>query len=440
MDKKTIADLEIKGFAREVIEFIDDSPTMYHVVKNTSIILDENGFERLEPNISWNLRSGGRYYLKKTNSTIVAFTIPNNFDITNGFKIFAGHTDSPSIRIKPNSEIVTNGILRLNTEVYGGPILSTWFDRPLSLAGRLILRSDNMFKPKTQMIKLDDIVLIIPNLAIHQNRDVNSGFKIDKQKYLLPILSVVNDNLQNDNYLLKTIAKKLNIDVNEILDFDLLLYPQEKGCLVGVNEDMMSCTKMDNLLSVYTGLIGLVESGNDSSKINIYVAFDNEEIGSSTKQGADSNYLANILERIVIYLGYSRKQYLESLNNSFMLSCDTGHIAHPAFLEKSDITNQCRINNGVSIKLSVNQRYTSDGYSMAVIKQIAENSNIKLQYFVNNSNEIGGSTIGPLSARHLDIDSVDIGVPILSMHSIREMCGIYDVFAMKELAKEYFDN
>lgn len=440
MDKKTIADLEIKGFAREVIEFIDDSPTMYHVVKNTSIILDENGFERLEPNASWNLRSGGRYYLKKTNSTIVAFTIPNNFDITNGFKIFAGHTDSPSIRIKPNSEIVTNGILRLNTEVYGGPILSTWFDRPLSLAGRLILRSDNMFKPKTQMIKLDDIVLIIPNLAIHQNRDVNSGFKIDKQKYLLPILSVVNDNLQNDNYLLKTIAKKLNIDVNEILDFDLLLYPQEKGCLVGVNEDMMSCTKMDNLLSVYTGLIGLVESGNDSSKINIYVAFDNEEIGSSTKQGADSNYLANILERIVIYLGYSRKQYLESLNNSFMLSCDTGHIAHPAFLEKSDITNQCRINNGVSIKLSVNQRYTSDGYSMAVIKQIAENSNIKLQYFVNNSNEIGGSTIGPLSARHLDIDSVDIGVPILSMHSIREMCGIYDVFAMKELAKEYFDN
>lgn len=440
MDKKTIADLEIKGFAREVIEFIDDSPTMYHVVKNTSIILDENGFERLEPNTSWNLRSGGRYYIKKTNSTIVAFTIPNNFGITNGFKIFAGHTDSPSIRIKPNSEIVTNGILRLNTEVYGGPILSTWFDRPLSLAGRLILRSNDMFKPKTQMIKLDDIVLIIPNLAIHQNRDVNSGFKIDKQKYLLPILSVVNDNLQNDNYLLKTIAKKLNIDVNEILDFDLLLYPQEKGCLVGVNEDMMSCTKMDNLLSVYTGLIGLVESGNDSSKINIYVAFDNEEIGSSTKQGADSNYLANILERIVIYLGYSRKQYLESLNNSFMLSCDTGHIAHPAFLEKSDITNQCRINNGVSIKLSVNQRYTSDGYSMAVIKQIAENSNIKLQYFVNNSNEIGGSTIGPLSARHLDIDSVDIGVPILSMHSIREMCGIYDVFAMKELAKEYFDN
>lgn len=440
MDKKTIADLEIKGFAREVIEFIDDSPTMYHVVKNTSIILDENGFERLEPNASWNLRSGGRYYLKKTNSTIIAFTIPNDFEITNGFKIFAGHTDSPSIRIKPNSEIVTNGILRLNTEVYGGPILSTWFDRPLSLAGRLILRSDNMFKPKTQMIKLDDIVLIIPNLAIHQNRDVNSGFKIDKQKYLLPILSVVNDNLQNDNYLLKTIAKKLNIDVNEILDFDLLLYPQEKGCLVGVNEDMMSCTKMDNLLSVYTGLIGLVESGNDSSKINIYVAFDNEEIGSSTKQGADSNYLANVLERIVIYLGYSRKQYLESLNNSFMLSCDTGHIAHPAFLEKSDITNQCRINNGVSIKLSVNQRYTSNGYSMAVIKQIAENSNIKLQYFVNNSNEIGGSTIGPLSARHLDIDSVDIGVPILSMHSIREMCGIYDVFAMKELAKEYFDN
>lgn len=282
--------------------------------------------------------------------------------------------------------------------------------------------------------------MIIPNLCIHQNRDVNSGYKIDKQKDLLPIFSLINNNLEYDNYLLKILSKKLNIPIENILDFDLMLYPQEKGCLVGVNEDMMSATKMDNLLSVYTGLIGLAESNNDSNKINVYVAFDNEEIGSSTKQGADSNYLANVLERIILYLGYSRKEYLEVLNNSFMLSCDTGHIAHPAFPSKTDPTNQCKINEGIAIKLSVNQRYTSDGYSMAVVKQIAKKRGIKLQYFVNNSNEIGGSTIGPLSARHLDIDSVDIGVAILSMHSIRELCGIYDVFYMKELAKEYFDN
>ena len=276
-------------------------------------------------------------------------------------------------------------------------------------------------------------------MAIHQNRDVNNGHKIDKQKELLPIISLVNDTLEANNYLLKTISKKLNVDIEDILDFDLMLYPLDKGRLMGVNEDMLTSTKLDNLLSVYTGLMGIIESNNDSEKINVFVGFDNEEIGSSTKQGADSNYLAHILERIVYSLGYNRLDYLEMLASSFMLSADSGHVAHPSFMEKFDITNQCTMNNGVSIKLSVNQRYTSDGYSMAVLKEIVRDKDIKLQVFVNNSNEIGGTTIGPLSASHLDIEAVDLGVPILSMHSIREMCGTYDVFYLKEIAKEYFN-
>lgn len=439
MDDKIIKNLEIKGFAREIIEFIDDSPSPYHAVQNSSSILEENGFTKLESTDKWELKLGGRYYIKKTNSTVIAFTIPNTLNLKKGIKIFAAHTDSPSIRIKPNPEMLTNNMLRLNTEVYGGSILSTWFDRPLAIAGRLITRTNDAFKPKTNCIKLNDLVLVIPNLCIHQNRDVNNGHKIDKQLEVLPILTVIKDKLETKNFLLKSIANKLKIDLEDILDFDLMLYPLEKGSLAGLNEEMISCTKLDNLLSVYAGLIGIVESKNDSEKINVFVAFDNEEIGSSTKQGADSNYLSNILERIMYSLGYEREDFLQILSSSFMLSADSGHVAHPSFLNKADLTNQCKMNEGVAIKLSVNQRYTSDGYSMAVIKEIVRGKDIKLQYFVNNSNEIGGSTIGPLSARHLDIDSLDIGVPILSMHSVRELCGIKDVFYLKELAKEYFD-
>lgn len=430
---------KVKQFALDMMKFIDESPSVYHVVENAKALLEKNGFKELDMCSKWNIELGKKYYVKKTNSTILAFTTPNKLDVKKGIKIFASHTDSPSIRIKPKSEVVTNNMLRLNTEVYGGPILSTWFDRPLSIAGRLLTRSQDAFKPKVSYINLSDIVVVIPNLAIHQNRDVNNGHKIDKQKELLPIISLVNDTLEADNYLLKTISKKLNVDIEDILDFDLMLYPLDKGRLMGVNEDMLTSTKLDNLLSVYTGLMGIIESNNDSEKINVFVGFDNEEIGSSTKQGADSNYLAHILERIVYSLGYKRLDYLEMLASSFMLSADSGHVAHPSFMEKFDITNQCTMNKGVSIKLSVNQRYTSDGYSMAVLKEIVRDKDIKLQVFVNNSNEIGGTTIGPLSASHLDIEAVDLGVPILSMHSIREMCGTYDVFYLKEIAKEYFN-
>ncbi|WP_068268704.1 M18 family aminopeptidase [Caviibacter abscessus] len=440
MTKDSLKELEVKGFAREIIEFIDDSPCAYHVVKNCSQIFEENGFERLEPNKKWELKQGGRYFLKKTNTTIIGFTIANELDIEKGFKIFASHTDSPSLRIKPNSEILTNNMIRLNTEVYGGPLLSTWFDRPMSVAGRVIIKSSDVYKPKTVAVKIDEPIMIIPNLAIHQDRAVNEkGHQINKQNELLPIITLANNYLEKDNYLLKLISKKCNIKFDDILDFDLIMYPIEKGCLVGANEEMISAARLDNLLSVYAGTIGLVESENEAGQINVFVGFDNEEIGSSTKQGADSNYLSSILERIIYSLGYTRADYLRVLNNSFILSADGGHVAHPSHLNKSDITNQCEMNKGIAIKLSVNQKYTSDGFSMAVLKQIVSGTDIKLQYFVNNSNEIGGSTIGPLSARHLDIDSVDLGVPMLSMHSVRELCGINDVFDLKELARVYFD-
>ena len=436
--QKNFIEMEVKSFAREVIEFIDESPSTYHVVKNCSDILDENGFERIMPREKWEIKKGGKYFFKKSSSTIIAFTVGENFDVKKGFKIFGAHTDSPCFRIKPNPEIVTENVVRLNTEVYGGPILSTWFDRPLSIAGRVIVKGENSFFPRTVKIKIDEPLLTIPNLAIHQNREVNNGVKIDKQNDVLPVISLINKNFEREGYLERVILEKTGIKKEDIIDFDLYLYATEKGCLLGANEEFMSSPKIDNLASVYTGLIGLLEAEENQDRINIFVAFDNEEIGSATKQGADSNYLLNTLERISLALGLSRGDFLQMLESSYILSADAAHAAHPAHLGKTDPTNRGRINEGISIKISAKQKYTSDGYSIAVIKQLIEGTEIQIQPFVNESNELGGSTIGPISSTHLDIDGVDLGVPMFAMHSVRELCGIFDVFYLKELAKEFF--
>ena len=436
--QKNFIEMEVKSFAREVIEFIDESPSTYHVVKNCSDILDENGFERIMPREKWEIKKGGKYFFKKSSSTIIAFTVGENFDVKKGFKIFGAHTDSPCFRIKPNPEIVTENIVRLNTEVYGGPILSTWFDRPLSIAGRVIVKGEDPFFPKTVNIKIDEPLLTIPNLAIHQNREVNNGVKIDKQNDILPVISLINKNFEKKGYLERVILEKTGIKKEDIIDFDLYLYATEKGCLLGANEEFMSSPKLDNLASVYTGIIGLVEAEENQDRINIFVAFDNEEIGSATKQGADSNYLLNTLERISLALGFNRSDFLQMLESSYILSADAARAAHPAHLGKTDPTNRGKINEGISIKISAKQKYTSDGYSIAVIRQLIEGTEIRIQPFVNESNELGGSTIGPISSTHLDIDGVDLGVPMFAMHSVRELCGIFDVFYLKELAKEFF--
>ena len=436
--QKNFIEMEVKSFAREVIEFIDESPTVYHVVKNCSDILEENGFKRIMPREKWEIKRGGKYFLKKSSSTIIAITVGKNFDVKKGFKIFGGHTDSPCFRIKPNPEMISENIVRLNTEVYGGPILNTWFDRPLSIAGRIIVRSEDSFFPKTIKIKIDEPLLTIPNLAIHQNREVNNGVKIDRQNDILPVISLINENFEKKGYLEKIIFERTGIKKEDILDFDLYLYATEKGCLLGANEEFMSCPKIDNLVSVYTGLLGLLEAEESQEQINIFVAFDNEEIGSATKQGADSDYLLNTLERIVLSLGLDRSEFLRMLESSFILSADAAHAAHPAHMEKTDPTNRGKINEGVSIKISAQQKYTSDGYSIAVIKNIVKDTAIRIQPFVNESNSPGGTTIGPISSTHLNIDGVDLGIPMLAMHSVRELCGIFDVFYLKELAKEFF--
>ena len=428
-----------KKFAKDFIEFVNNSPSSYHVTKNCSNILEKKGFTRLEPSEEWKLELGGKYYIKRTNSTIMAFTIGKKVNIDSGFKIVGSHTDSPCFRIKPNPEITVENIVRLNTEVYGGPILSTWFDRPLSIAGRVVVKSKNPFKPKTITINIDRPLMTIPNLAIHQNRNVNQGVEIDKQNDVLPIIGLVNESFEKENFLINLLAKECKIKKSEILDFDLFLYDYEKGTLLGIENEMVSVPKIDNLASVYSGIIGLIETKKNNDKINVFIGFDNEEIGSSTKQGADSNYLSSFLERIYLAFGIGREGFLRGLSNSFLVSADGAHAAHPAFIGKMDITNRPRLNEGVVMKISANQRYTSDGYSISVIKQILQDEDVKIQYFVNNSKEVGGSTIGPISSTHLDIDSVDLGIPMLAMHSARELCGVDDLYDLKELIRLFFE-
>ena len=430
--------MEKLKLAKHLINFIDESPSNYFACINTKNILNEKGFIELLETEEWKLKKGGKYFVTINDSGIVAFTIGSEKISKSGYKIAASHTDSPGFLIKPNPEINRKGFNILNTEVYGGPILSTWFDRPLSIAGRVIVKGEDPFFPKTVKIKIDEPLLTIPNLAIHQNREVNNGVKIDKQNDVLPVISLINKNFEKEGYLEKIILEKTGIKKEDIIDFDLYLYATEKGCLLGANEEFMSSPKLDNLASVYTGIIGLVEAEENQDRINIFVAFDNEEIGSATKQGADSNYLLNTLERISLALGFNRSDFLQMLESSYILSADAAHAAHPAHLGKTDPTNRGKINEGISIKISAKQKYTSDGYSIAVIRQLIEGTEIRIQPFVNESNELGGSTIGPISSTHLDIDGVDLGVPMFAMHSVRELCGIFDVFYLKELAKEFF--
>jgi len=425
-------------FAQELVDFIYESPTAFHAVKNVKDTLVESGFEELEEHEKWKLKKGGKYFVTKNDSALIAFVVGKGEVYDNGFKIIGAHTDSPTFRVKPSPEItVENTYIKLNTEVYGGPILNTWLDRPLAIAGRVALKSENVLFPRCELININKPILIIPNLAIHMNRKVNQGIELNKQKDLLPLLSMVNEELEKGNYLLKAIADKLKVNVEEIIDFDLFLYEYEKGCIMGLNNEFISSPRLDDLAMVHAG-IEAIKNTEPSKATNVMVCFDNEEIGSSTKQGANSDMLANILERITLVLGGDREDFFRSLSKSYIISADNAHALHPNSPEKHDPTNKPVINKGPVIKVNANQSYTTDSNSDAVYEEICKMAGVPYQKFVNRSDERGGSTIGPISSTHLNIRSVDIGNPQLAMHSIRELGGVADHTYIKKSFEEFY--
>lgn len=426
-----------KQFAENLIDYIYDSPTAFNAVETSKDLLLENGFNELKMNEKWKLKVGGKYFITKNSSSLTAFVI-NSDNMQDGFRIIGSHSDSPTFRIKPNAEMtVENSYLKLNTEGYGGAILSTWFDRPLAIAGRVVLKSKNVLCPRQEIININRPVCIIPNIAIHMNRSINDGYKFNKQKDTLPLVGLINDTLEKDDFLLNEISRELNVDKKEILDFDLYLYEYEKGNIIGPSEEFISSSRLDNLSMAHASLHGLIDSKGKNG-INIASIFDNEEVGSSTKQGADSNMLLNLLERICISLGKDREEFFSAIYSSFMISADLAHALHPNLVEKHDPTNKPIMGGGPVIKISANQAYTSDAFSSGVYKNICEKCGVKYQQFVNRSDERGGSTIGPISSTHLDINSVDIGSPILSMHSVRELGSVEDHFNIYKTFVEFY--
>jgi aspartyl aminopeptidase len=425
-------------FAKELLDFIYDSPSSFHAVESIKSILKTNGFEELFEEDRWKLKKGSKYFVTKNQSALIAFIVGTGDVEKEGFKIIGAHTDAPGFRIKPSPEMKSeNSYIRLNTEVYGGPILSTWMDRPLGIAGRVALKSNDIFYPEMMLLNINRPILVIPNLAIHMNRNVNSGFELNKQKDTLPLLTQINDTLEKDNYLLKEISKVLDVNSEDIIDFDLFLYEFDKGSITGLNNEFVSSSRLDDLAMVHAGITALT-SVEASQATNVMVCFDNEEVGSSTKQGADSPLLSNILERIVISQGNDREDYFRAISKSFMISADLAHAVHPNVGEKHDPVNRPVINKGPVIKISANMTYSSDSESSSVYEQICKKAGIPVQRFVNRSDVRGGSTIGPISSTHLHIRSVDMGTPIIAMHSIRELGGVLDHSYVTKSFEEFY--
>lgn len=426
-------------FAEELLDFIYESPTAFHTVSSVKKILSGSRFTELKECEKWNLQKGGEYFVTKNDSAIIAFTIGKGLPSQHGFRIIGAHTDSPSFRIKPDCEMdADDKYIKLNTEVYGGPILNTWFDRPLSIAGRITLKGTDVLNPETRLINIKRPVVIIPNLAIHMNRKINEGVEINRQKDTLPLLCLINDKLEKGEYLINLLADELKVKKDDILDFDLYLYEAEKGCILGLNNEFISSGRLDDLTMVHAGLTAIVNA-EPKNGVNVLVCFDNEEVGSTTKQGADSPMLSDILERISLSLGESREEYFISLAKSFIISSDVAHAVHPNYSEKADPTNRPVINGGPVIKIAANQSYTSDSNSIAVYEGICGMAGVPCQKFTNRSDMPGGSTIGPISSSHINIRSVDMGAPLLSMHSIRELGGVSDHTYTEKSFEQFFN-
>ena len=414
---------------KDLMDFLDSSVTMFHAINECEKVLQRSGFTYLPENEKWNINKG-KYYTKRNSSSLIAF------DIAEGdyhFQISAAHSDSPTFKLKDRPVIEANGYLKLNVEGYGGMINATWLDKPLTLAGRVMVNSDKGIE--TRLLHIDRDLLIIPNVPIHFNREINKGFAFNNQVDMLPILSAGNlKEADFDNIL----AKELGIEAEAILAKDLYLVNRQKAAIIGFDNELISSGRLDDLECVYTSLRGFVEAEN-KNHINVFAVFDNEEVGSVTKQGAMSTFLASTLDRVNTALGKSKEEYYRAIAKSILISCDNAHAVHPNHPELFDVKNRPVLNQGIAIKESANQKYTTDAFSRAILKKILEKKNIPYQTFANRSDIAGGSTLGNLSNTVVSMNAVDIGLPQLAMHSAYETAGAKDVGYAFETLKAFFE-
>lgn len=427
----------IRDYVSDFFAFMKKATTSVQTVDAIRERLEAEGFMELEMNGPWTLNEPGKYYLSPYPSMLVGFTIGSGQSPAKRLKMIAVHTDNPGFRIKPNPEVNSEGMLTLNVERYGGPILNTWFDRPLSIAGRIAVRSDEVLRPKVIHLDFQRPLLIIPNLAIHMNREVNKGVEIKVQKEMQPLLTRLIEEEIRDGYLLGLVAEEAGVDREDILDMDLSVYCSEEGMLVGSREEFISCPRIDDLSMAYAAMEALVGSRHNDG-INMVAFMDNEEIGSTTRQGADSVMLSNILERIRMGTLKEEQRSIHEAADLFVISADCAHGLHPNYGEKSDITNKPVMNSGIAIKISCNRSYASEVETIAAFQQLCDRAGVKYQKFVNHSDQPGGTTLGPLLSKYVPVKVVDVGVPMLAMHSARELMGKQDFLDSIEIFRTFF--
>lgn len=420
----------------KLFEFIGKATSEFHTVEAVKEQLQKKEFEELQWKDHWNLKKGGKYFMIHHGSTIFAFTLGKDFSRKDSFRIAASHGDFPGFRIKPNAEMENGGYLQLNTETYGGAILSTWLDRPLSVAGRVVIKSDDVFKPEVRLIDMKKPVLIIPNLPVHFNREMNKGVELRKQVEMIPIYATSSGQLSKDAFL-DAIAKELQVAKDNILDYELTIYNADRPDYVGLNDEFVSAPRLDNLSSTQALVEGITATGRNHG-LNMMIVFDHEEIGSRSKQGAASTLLTTILEKIYLSLGFEKMDIINAMEESLMMSVDVGHAYNPNYSGKYDPTNRHVINSGFAIKEASSQSYATDSEAIGIVQQICEKEGIPYQKFVNHSDSAGGGTIGAISSAMLPVRIVDMGVPLFAMHSSRETMGVKDYESLVDYITAYY--
>lgn len=404
--------------AEKLLKFIQKSPTAFQAVEEMSRKLRKEGFKELKEEKHWHLKPGENYYVTRNHSAIIAFGVPQKPAWK--FHIMASHSDSPALKIKENPEMeVEKAYIKLNVERYGGMLLAPWFDRPLSVAGRLIVRKDGEIQEK--LVSVDKDLLVIPNLAIHMNREVNDGYKYNVQKDMLPLYS----DYDGKGSFMKLMAAEAGIEEKDILGHDLFLYDRTPGTVWGADEEFISAPRLDDIQCAFASLEGFLR-GERKESIAVHCVLDNEEIGSGTKQGAASTFLKDTLRRINMGLGRTEEEYLMTMADSFMVSADNAHALHPNHTDKTDPINRPVLNGGIVIKYNANQKYCTDGISAAMFKDICDKAKVPYQTFVNRSDMAGGSTLGNISNTQVPMNTVDIGLAQLAMHSVYETAGTKD--------------
>ena len=424
-------DIKKSNTVEDLFKYIEASPSQFHAVAEQVAAFKEAGFRQLYEEEHWDIVPGGNYFVTRNGSSIIAFRMP--VSQARSYMIMASHTDSPTFRIKEVPEMTEGLYVKLNTEKYGGMLMAPWFDRPLSIAGRVMVKMKDRIE--IRLVNLDKNLCMLPSLAIHMNREFNEGYKYNAQKDMLPLISM------NKDFKLKNmVAESIKVAPEDIIGDDLFLYNRDKGTVWGAEDEFISIGRLDDLQCSFASMTGLINAKNGENQIQLHATFDNEEVGSGTKQGADSTFLYDTMVRINEACGGRESDLRTAIAKSFMVSADNAHALHPNYPEKSDPTNKVYMNQGIVVKFNANQKYMTDGLSRAIFTQICKKADVPYQVFVNRSDVAGGSTLGNISNAHVSINGVDIGLPQLAMHSPYETAGAEDTEYLVRFAANFYQS